>query len=238
MNKERNLLPWILSGLSLATAAAVITVAFFRGPLTAGLPSAGVMPPQAPSASVAPLPADAAEVVPAAAPRVAASTPDLPPEPQPAEQAQSAAEPPLQGGQIWECTTNGVKTFSNNPCGENSSLIELRPINTMNPAPDVHYARPYTPEPRYAPPYADQNAYADQDPYPDQGNAESVGNSYAVVPGYVFLPRHRPDHESRPEHQRRPEHERGAEHERNAEHEHPQRSLPPPPNSAPPMRRN
>ena len=207
MSKECNLLPWVLSGLSLATAAAVITVASFRGPVTAGLPSAGVMPPQATPASVSPLPANAVEVVPAAAPLVAASTPD-PLEPQTAEQAQSTPEPPVQSGQIWECTTNGVKTFSNNPCGENSSLLELRAINTMQPAPDVHYARAYAPEPRYAPQYADQNASADQDSYADQGNAESVGNSYAVVPGYVFLPRHKPEHERRPE------------------HEHPQRSAP------------
>jgi hypothetical protein len=115
--------------------------------------------------------------------------------PPPAAQAQ---EPAVQSGQIWQCVTNGVKTFSNNPCGDKSSLLEVRSINTMNPTPVARYARTYAPQTN-SPAFADQNSYSDQnsssdqDDYGEQG-ADTAANSYAVVQGVAFLPRRRPDH--------------------------------------------
>jgi hypothetical protein len=94
--------------------------------------------------------------------------------------------------------TNGVKTFSNNPCGEKSTLLEVRAINTMNPTPVVRNARAYAPEPRYSPGYADQSNYSDQDVYSEQGPAETGVNSYAIVQGIAFLPRKRPERPHRP----------------------------------------
>jgi hypothetical protein len=121
----------------------------------------------------------------------------------PAEQvqAQVSETPRVESGQIWECTTNGIKTFSNNPCGDKASLRDVGAINTMDPTPVVHYARSYGPDPRNAraPQYGDQNAYADQNSYADDvysepGASESSGNSYAIIQGIAFAPRRRPEH--------------------------------------------
>src|SRR6202042_1623226 len=108
------------------------------------------------------------------------------------DSATMPAQP--QAGQIWECTTKGVKTFSNNPCGEKSTLLDVSPINTMSATPVVHYARAYGSEPRYTQGYADQGAPADDEQYSDDYGAESGGNSYTVIQGAGFVARRRPDH--------------------------------------------
>jgi hypothetical protein len=194
MNNQRDLLPWILGGLSVATVAAVITVAS-AGKTAPSLRPTGTATAQATSArdSVS-LPAPAIVATAATVAAVPAVTETAPPPAAP----QAAAEPALQTGQIWECETNGVKTFSNNPCGEKSTLLEVRAINTMNPTPVVRYARANGPEPRYTPGYADQNNYSDEEVYSEQGPAETGVNSYAVVQGFAFLPRKRPEHPHRP----------------------------------------
>jgi hypothetical protein len=194
MNNQRSLLPWILGGLSVATVAVVITVASAGKSVAPNQRPAGAATAQvtsAPDSVSLPAPAAAVATV-AAVPAVAEMAP--PPE----AQAQATAEPAVQGGQIWECMTNGVKTFSNNPCGEKSTLLEVRAINTMNPTPVVRYARASAPEPRYSPGYADQDNYSDQEVDSEQGPAETGVNSYAVVQGIAFLPRKRPEHPHRP----------------------------------------
>jgi hypothetical protein len=192
MTNRRNLLPWILGGLSVAVAV-VITVASAGKTAPSLRPASAAATAQVTSApDLVSLPAPAAVVAEAAMPAVAATAPP------PAAQAQVAAEPALQTGQIWECMTNGVKTFSNNPCGEKSTLLEVRAINTMKPTPVVRYARANGPEPRYSPGYADQNNYSDQDVYSEQGPAETGANSYSIVQGFAFLPRKRPEHPHRP----------------------------------------
>jgi hypothetical protein len=210
MNNQRSLLPWILGGLSVATVAIVITVA------SAGKAAPSLRPASAATALVTPstdsvsLPAPTAAVpaVPAVA-AVAAVPTESETAPPPA--AQATAEPAVQSGQIWGCMTNGVKTFSNNPCGEKSTLLEVRAINTMNPTPVARYARTYAPEPRYSPGYADQNNYSDQEVYGEQGPAETGPNPYAVVQGFAFLPRKRPEHPHRPP----PRHNTGSPSRRN-----------------------
>jgi hypothetical protein len=205
MNKERDLLPWVLGALSAAAVAVAITA----------VTSTKTAPPPAATSMVAPQPEAVTAVrPPAAAPTpppaeapvaaVAAPVPAVDPMPQQSPmQAQVAPEPPAQTGQIWECTTKGVKTFSNNPCGDKSTLLEVSPINTMNPTPVVHYARTYSPEPRYAPAYANSDSYADQEPYSDPVSAESGGNSYTIVQGVGFVARRRPEH---PHHRPTPNH--------------------------------
>jgi hypothetical protein len=201
MNNRRNLLPWILGGLSVAAVAVVITVAF-AGKTVPGMRPAGAATAQetsAPDSVSLPAPATVASVAAEAAMPAVATVPAVAETvPPPAAQAQAAAEPALQAGQIWECMTNGVKTFSNNPCGEKSTLLEVRAINTMNPTPVVRYARANGPEPRYSPGYADQNSYSDQEVYGEQGPAETGVNSYAIVQGFAFVPRKRPEHPHRP----------------------------------------
>jgi hypothetical protein len=192
MKNQTGLLPWILGGLSVAAVAVVITVASAGKTVTPSLPAAATGAQAASAPDSVPLPAPAAVATVAAVPAVAETAPP------PAAQAQAAAEPALQTGQIWECETNGVKTFSNNPCGEKSTLLEVRAINTMNPTPVVRYARANGSEPRYSPGYADQNDYSDQEVYNEQGPAETGVNSYAVVQGFAFLPRKRPEHPHQP----------------------------------------
>jgi hypothetical protein len=224
MNKERDLLPWILGGLTIAGVAAAIMISSGR-PVTPSLPQAAA-PISAPVSP--PLPTPAAEAVPAPATHVASAVEgaDMPDAsaPPPTAQAQTTTEPTVQSGQIWECTTNGQKTFSNNPCGEKSTLLAMRAINTMNATPEVRDPRAYGREPRYAPQYTDQNAYADQNAYPgddtyaEPGTGEYGGTSYAVVQGLAFLPRRRPEHPHRPEsHHNSPEshHNSGAMPRRN-----------------------
>jgi len=199
MKNQTGLLPWVLGGLSVAAVAVVITVAS-AGKTAApslspeGAASAQAAAPNSPSlpaaASAATVATEPAVATVAAAPTVVpTSVPDPETVPPPTAQAQ---EPAVQSGQIWQCVTNGVKTFSNNPCGEKSSLIEVRAINTMNPTPVARYARTYAPQ-QYSPAYADQNTNSDEDAYGEQG-ADTAANSYTVVQGVAFLPRRRPDH--------------------------------------------
>ena len=201
MNKERDLLPWILGALS-ATAVAVAITAVSSNKTAPPTQTSMVATQSTPVPVPAPAPAPAA-TAPAAAD--AAPAPEADPMPQQsAMQAQIAPESPAPSGQIWECTTKGVKTFSNNPCGDKSTLLEVGPINTMNPTPAVHYARAYAPEPRYAPGYADSDGSADQEPYSDSVGAESGANSYTIVQGVGFVARRRPEHH--PHHRPMPNH--------------------------------
>jgi hypothetical protein len=88
----------------------------------------------------------------------------------------SAAAP---GTQIWQCTTNGVRTFSNNPCGTKSTLRELNPINVMEPAPAYRVTHTYTPAPSANYSY----------PAEDSSDANTADNAYNGYPGYIVVPR-------------------------------------------------
>ena len=117
---------------------------------------------------------------PIAAPLLAAA-------PAPPAIAPAAAEP--AGGQIWECTTNGQKTFSDKPCGSKATLRELSSINIMNPTAAWPSARSFPPEPEYAPDYSD--------PSPPQ---ESTSVAYPVYIGVPYREHRKPDHVHRPNH--------------------------------------
>jgi hypothetical protein len=195
MNKELGLLPWILGGLS----AAVVAVAFAA--ISTHRAAAVLQPTPPAAAQPAPRPPVAQVPVPAAVPDSASVSA--------APQPQAAAEPQVQAGQIWECTTNGVKTFSNNPCGEKSTLLDVSPINTMSAAPAIHYARAYGSEPRYTPGYADQGAPSDDEQYSEDYGAEAGGNSYTIIQGAGFVARRRPEHMHRPPPHHNPGHNAG-----------------------------
>jgi len=193
MKKERNLLPWILGGLSAATIAvafAAVSTTHRNAPALAPTPMVAAQPAVQPPVAALPAPSTAQAPTPA-------TEPDTAPTPAP-PQAQGPAETAVRAGQIWECTTQGVKTFSNNPCGEKSRLLEVNPINTMSATPAIHYARAYGSEPRYAPAYADQGAPSDDEQYSEDYGAEAGGNSYTIVQGAGFLARRRPEHMHRP----------------------------------------
>jgi hypothetical protein len=201
MNKERDLLPWVLGALS-ATAVAVAITAVSSTKTAPPAPTPVVAAQAAPAALQAPARVPAPAPPPADPAAATAPQADPPPQQSPM-QAQVAPEAPAPSGQIWECTTKGVKTFSNNPCGDKSTPVEVGPINTMNPTPVIHYARGYAPEPRYAPAYADSDNSSDQEPYSDQAGAESSG-SYTIIQGGGFVARRRPEHH--PHHRPMPNH--------------------------------
>jgi len=208
MSKERDLLPWILGGLS-ATTLAVAVAAVSLHKTVAPLPQPAPLPVAAASAAVAspvapgPVAGSASALVPPHAAAVQAALPVqaalltqtiAPPQP--------ADEPEVQAGQIWECVTKGVKTFSNNPCGEKSQLLEVRAINTMNPTPPIRYARAPTQAQyphQYAPSYGDAGAPAEsEEDYTEQEGADSGADSYTIVQGVAFLPRRRPPQHHHP----------------------------------------
>jgi len=198
MNKERDLLPWILGGLSAATiAVAFAAVSTHRdvtalSPTLAPTPVVAAQPAVRPPVSAPAMPAPSTSQDPplGAEPD---SAPMLAPDP-----AQTAAQPEVQPGQIWECVTKGVKTYSNNPCGEKSTLLDVSPINTMPATPVIHYARAYGSERRYAPGYADQSASADDEQDSEDYGNEAGGNSYTIIQGFVA--HRRPEHSHRPPH--------------------------------------
>jgi len=204
MSKERDLLPWVLGGLSTAAVAiAIAAVSSHRAAIltTQPLQSASAVtapaPAPTPSAASAPAPATASAPASATAPAPAApigtaipsATPLADSSPTPTGAEGQEARP----GQIWTCMTKGVKTFSNSPCGEKSALLEVGPINTVSPAAPVHYARAYPTQTQYTQPYGDASQpYAQDDA--EQDGYEGGANSYTIVQGVAVLPRRRPEH--------------------------------------------
>ncbi len=189
MLKGRILLPWVISGLSMACLAIAVLVSANRpAPGISRVPSqasvAVVPPARAPVPAILPAPNLAAAPAPmAAAPPLAAAL-DV--------AAASALPATAPGAQIWECRTNGQRTFSDKPCGDKPVLREVSALNIMNPTPILPPTRSYEPEPSYAPEYS----------YPEaQEPAESsypVMVGYPVWVGYPYNHRRRPDHVHQP----------------------------------------
>jgi hypothetical protein len=179
MDTDRDLLPWIFGGLSMATVAIAITVGSTNG--TAPQNS------QAPRQIIAhSLP----EVIVPTAPARAPAPAQIPP----AAQVQTSAPPIEPNGQIWECTINGQKTFSDNPCGDNSSLREIGPVNRMDPTPILPHARSFAPESSYRAESSYPGDQVDSNP----GEQQFADNPYPVFIGIPFHDRRRPDHGHRP----------------------------------------
>ena len=195
MHQERDLLPWILGGLATAAVALAIsavssqhTVSPAAKPLAMAVASAQPLSTAPASLTTPPLTPPPQALPPAT---LAQSSQGMPQAHAPATDAASQSED--RPGQIWACTTKGVKTFSNNPCGENSSLVEVGPVNGMNPAMPVHYAHSYPTQPQYLPSYSDSSAQAYDDDS-EQDGYEGGADSYSIVQGIAVLPRRRPGH--------------------------------------------
>jgi hypothetical protein len=189
MDEDRDLLPWIFGGLSMASVAIAITMAASKPdapalavPETEALPKAVLALPKAVLAppKAAALPAAGLPTPPAASTFAAA-------------QMQTAAPPMQPSSRVWECTINGQKTFSDAPCGDKSSVREIGPINRMDPSPILSYAPSYGRESSYQPGYS----YPGEQP---DTNAEQqfAGNPYPVFVGVPVHERARPDHTHRP----------------------------------------
>jgi hypothetical protein len=102
--------------------------------------------------------------------------------------------PTVSNNQIWECTINGQKTYSDSPCGGQSSVRELEPINRMDPTPVLPHARSYVPESSYQPGYSYQGDQEDSNP----GEQQFANNSYPVFVGFPVHEPRRPDRARRP----------------------------------------
>jgi hypothetical protein len=195
MIRENDLLPWIMGGLSLATIAVAVTVSSTVGTAPKKLPT----PVQAAAFAPTPTPAPAAAPVSASAPALASAPEPVPvpataPPPDPSlalDPVQPAGAPMTSANQIWECTTNGQRTFSDKPCGGHATLREMNPLNVMNVAPRSPPTFPYPPDSSNAPDYY----------YPDGPDGQdAVSSSYPVVVGYPYVVRRRPEHLQRPYH--------------------------------------
>jgi hypothetical protein len=192
MTEDRDLLPWILGALSMAAVAMAIGVGLTgrAAPAHASSQTISSAPAMATAelnpktqSSAAPAGSESAPSAPAST--ASSSAAQASPEPASAQgvgaaQAQLVPAPNAAGNQIWECTTNGVKTFSNNRCGNAAVLRELGPINVMDasPASNVHW---YGAGPNDAPDYY------------DSGTQQPADNSYPVVVGVPYLERRRPE---------------------------------------------
>src|SRR5882724_6911871 len=128
MDKDRDLLPWIFGGLSMTAAAMAIILGSTYGSAPGNTPKNSQAPstltahiPPGAEAPAAPLPAPATAPASASAPAPAsAAAASAPAQSLVAAQIQTAAPPIEPGSQVWECTINGQRTFSDNPCGDKS----------------------------------------------------------------------------------------------------------------------
>jgi hypothetical protein len=196
MDKDRDLLPWILGGLLIATVAVAIAV-HSTNRIIAPAHSQAVS--QAIRGASAPTSLTPASAPAAAAPAAAAPAADVPPPAASGLQVQAVnLPPPVTAGQIWECRINGQRAFSSSPCGTESTVRPIGPINRMDSTPIPQQPRSYEAESSYRAPY----------PYPypsepqDANPTDFADNAYPVFVGIPFQEHRRPDHAHRPHGQR------------------------------------
>jgi len=168
MGDERDLLPWIMGGLSMGSVALAVTLASSHrsapmGVQAATQPAARLLPSLQIENAPIPVP------LPAATPAAAALAPPT-------------VEAPAPTNQIWECTINGQRTFADHPCGGHSSLREFGPLNTMQATPVLPPARSYEL----------QSGYPAQYDYPDPQYPADA--SYPIMVANPLIERRRPDH--------------------------------------------
>jgi hypothetical protein len=177
MDKEHDLLPWILGGLMTATAALAIAVASTNRIAPRNLQALSQTATQT-------LPVTLPATPPAMAP--AATSERAPPPAVAAAPIQAMTAPTEPTVKIWECTLNGVKTFSNKSCGDNPSIREIGPANTMEATPIFRFDRAYGAESSYQP------------DYPYSSPQDSPDSSYPAVVGIPYRQGRRPDRAHQP----------------------------------------
>jgi hypothetical protein len=177
MTEDRDLLPWILGALSMAAIAMAVAIGLSgkSAPVHAYSPNSA-----APTLATAEPSLNAPVSARAAAQSSLAQSSLAPP---PALAASASAQ---SGDQIWECTIDGVKTFSNKRCGSAAVLRDVGPINVMDASPVASNVHWYGPDTNDTPDYY----------YPAP---QPVDNAYSVV-GVPYLERRRPEHPHQPTH--------------------------------------
>jgi hypothetical protein len=188
VDSQADLLPWILGGLVTAAVAAALFVTVES-------------PRQAHISTIA-----AAAVPAVAVPAAATTGRDFPPAtaqapapaaPQPLAAGQPKSLPALPAGEVWQCTVNGQLTFSDAPCGKNSSIRRLEETNLMDPSPPSPNWAYERPDAGYPPVPAEPPMTQSYDP-------ESSNDVYAVNQFTLANDRNRRGHEPRRSH-----HDRG-----------------------------
>ena len=192
VDSQVDLLPWILGGLVTAAGAAALFVTVesprhTRIAATAA-PADPRFPPRRPRESRFPARDCCAGT---------ASEASLAPQPLAAGQPKSL--PVLPAGEVWQCTVNGQLTFSDAPCGKDSSIRRLKETNVMDPSPSP------LPNWAYERPDAGYPAVPAEPPMPQSYDPESDNDDYAVNQFALANGRLRPGHE-----RRRPHHDRGS----------------------------
>lgn len=181
MDDDRDLLPWILGGLLIAMVATAIAMRS----------TARIAPATLQAVSQA-THRTAASTIPPASPAAPTPQPSAPPA-APTTQVQAVDPPPaVPAGQIWECRINGQRAFSSSPCGGESSVRQIGPINRMDSTPILQQTRSYDPEPSYPAQYSYPGEPQDSNP------GEFADNSYPVLMGVPFQVHRRPDRARRP----------------------------------------
>ncbi len=163
-NEQIDLLPWIFSGLLIAVAVPAVMA------LTGGTK----VTPQAPR--VAMVASDSVNTVPV----------PIPPAPLPATVAPVAPVAPESATQIWQCVSNGQKTFSDSPCGAGASVHQLSEINRMDATP-VSHTTAYSA-------YPSLNYAAAP---PDQDTSDVDGGGYSTSQVIAVSERQRREHSHR-----------------------------------------
>ncbi len=176
---ERDYFPWLVGTLMAATTAIAIGIAAFDPSPRESAALAAASSPRPPTPLAPPLKFAAPEI-PSAAPAAPSGT--------------AALQPPVPapGPRIWECSTNGLRIFSDAPCGAGAVALDIREPNRMEAVP-VIYESPGSPdrpemvsdEPGFAP---DEPAYLGArlvrgaDRFPRRHGPRGGGRSHA--PGH------------------------------------------------------
>ncbi len=195
VDSQVGLLPWILGGIMTAAGAAALFVTVESphhtrmSAIAAGAGSAAV--PAAAAASAALTTGRNLPPATAAQAPVAAAPPPL-------SAGQPKSLPALPAGEVWQCTVNGQLTFSDAPCGKDSSIRRLKETNIMDPSPSLPSWAYQRPDAGYPPVPAEPPMTQSYDP-------DSYDDAYAVNPYILANDRFRRAHEPRRSH-----HDRGS----------------------------
>jgi hypothetical protein len=130
---ERDYFPWLVGTLMAATTAIALGIAAFDpSPRESAATVAAVSSPEAPTPLAAPVVKLAATEIRPPAPALSDDAPLQPPVPAP-------------GTRVWECSFNGLRIFSDAPCGSGAVPHDIREPNRMEAVP-VIYGSPGSPD--------------------------------------------------------------------------------------------
>jgi hypothetical protein len=161
MDREIDLLPWILAGCLAIGGTAIAAVALSAPEGSSDAPSSAAVPAAATApAALAPAPSSRPPAGGAA----------------PAPAVSAAPRDQLPPGQVWECDVDGQRVFSDTKCGAHASVRQLHGLNVMDAS--------TAPQPA---PYPYPGAYGGGTAYPPSYNAPQDDEAAADYSGDVYV---------------------------------------------------